>query len=320
MKLLDKTISQMTMPTPFPVGDVHVYLLKGDTLSLVDAGVKTKEAWEALTIQLNELGYGPEDIEQVILTHHHPDHMGLVDKFPRLKDIVAHQDVDLWLRRDPVYFEHYEQFFYEFFLQCGIPSEFLAELNKLKTPLKYIGEGHLTGIIQEGHTLPGHEEWRVIETAGHAQSHLSFLREQDGAFIGGDHLLEHISPNPLLEPPRIGETSRSKPMLQYRKNLLKCLDLDIRKVFPGHGKIFTDTAGMIPVRLEKQEQRAGKVHSLLEAKPQTVFELCRQIFPRQYEKQLDLTISETVGQLDFLEDENRVEKTLRDGVFYYHAK
>lgn len=79
MKVLDQTISQITIPTPFAVGDVHVYLIKGDTLSLVDAGVKTKRAWEAVQTQLKELGYFPSDIEQIILTHHHPDHIGLID-------------------------------------------------------------------------------------------------------------------------------------------------------------------------------------------------------------------------------------------------
>lgn len=86
-----QTISQLTVPTPFAVGDAHVYLLKGDTLSLVDAGVKTKAAWEALKTQLRQLGYAPNDIEQIILTHHHPDHIGLIEAFPRAERIVAHQ-------------------------------------------------------------------------------------------------------------------------------------------------------------------------------------------------------------------------------------
>src|SRR5690625_6240969 len=91
LKILNQTIHQLTLPTPFAVGDVHVYLIKGDMLSLVDAGVKTKEAWESLTHQLKQLGYRPEDIEQLILTHHHPDHIGLIEEFPRLHHISAHK-------------------------------------------------------------------------------------------------------------------------------------------------------------------------------------------------------------------------------------
>lgn len=320
MKVLDKTISQLTIPTPFAVGDVHVYLLKGDTLSLVDAGVKTKEAWEALKMQLKELGYFPEDIEQIILTHHHPDHIGLIEQFPRVKSIIAQKNVDLWLTRNGAFFSRYEAFFKDLFNSSGVPSEVRIDLNKLREPLHFAGKGQLTATIDEGDVLPGHEDWRVIETKGHAQSHLSFFREDDGAFIGGDHLLHHISPNPLLEPPHDGETERPKPLLQYRANMQKCLSLGIKTVFSGHGDIFSNVNELIPVQKQMQEQRAKKVHTILLEYAQTPFQICQQLFPKQYKKQLDLTMSETIGQLDYLEDEGVVEKSLEDGVYYYHTK
>lgn len=65
-------IAQLTIPTPFVVGDVHVYVIKGEKLTLVDTGPKTKEAWLSLEGQLKELGIVPEDIKQIVLTHHHP--------------------------------------------------------------------------------------------------------------------------------------------------------------------------------------------------------------------------------------------------------
>ncbi|MGP4107346.1 MBL fold metallo-hydrolase [Virgibacillus sp. L01] len=320
MKVLDKTISQLTIPTPFAVGDTHVYLLKGETLSLVDAGVKTKEAWDALKMQLKELGYVPEDIEQIILTHHHPDHIGLIEQFPRAENIVAHKNVNPWLTRDEAFFSYYEEFFKDFFNKCGVPSKYSAVLNKLRAPLNYAGQGQVTKIIDERDILPGHEDWQVIETKGHAQSHLSFFRESDGAFIGGDHLLHHITPNPLLEPPQYNTQERPKPMLQYRTNLNKCLSLGIKTVFPGHGDVFSNVDALLPVQMEKQEKRAAKVYAFLAEKAQTPFELCQQIFPKQYEKQLDLTISETIGQLDYLENEGLVGKALKDGVYYYYAE
>ncbi|MFD1360625.1 MBL fold metallo-hydrolase [Lentibacillus salinarum] len=320
MKVLDKTISQLTIPTPFAVGDVHVYLLKGDTLSLIDAGVKTKEAWEALKTQLNKLGYAPNDVEQIILTHHHPDHIGLIEAFPRAEAIIAHQNVNLWLTQDETFFTQYEQFFQQFFVACGVPEELMPSSHELRGTLQFAGKGQLTDTLDEGDTLPGHDDWQVIETKGHAQSHLSFLRENDGAFIGGDHLLHHISPNPLLEAPIGNDVMRPKPMLQYRANLSKCQSLDIQTVYPGHGDIFSDVNEIIPIRLQKQEQRANKVHQLLLENAQTPFDLCEQIFPKQYENQLSLTMSETIGQLDYLEDEGLVTKTLKGGIYVYDAK
>lgn len=319
MTVINKTIHQLTVPTPYAVGDVHTYLLKGETLSLVDAGVNTEEAWIALVAQLKDIGYEPNDIEQIILTHHHPDHTGLIERFSQVERIIGHRNITPWIMRDEAYFKHFEDFYYHYFTLSGVPKEFQVFIERLRVPLKFSGKGELTDVIDEGDRLPGHSEFRVIETKGHAQSHLSFLNMVDGTFIGGDHLLQHISPNPIMEPPLIGETERPKPLLQYRKNITKCLDLGIRVILPGHGKIFSNLEEVVARQRAKQESRATKVLSLLRNYSHTPFQLCEQIFPRQYQLQLDLTMSETIGQLDYLEDKGLVTKTIEDGVFVYHA-
>ncbi|HOQ90855.1 MAG TPA: MBL fold metallo-hydrolase, partial [Candidatus Hydrogenedentes bacterium] len=74
----DWLIAPIVLPTPFPVGDVNVYLYRGqDRLTLFDAGVKTDQAWDALVEQIRELGYEIRDIGRIVLTHHHFDHIGL---------------------------------------------------------------------------------------------------------------------------------------------------------------------------------------------------------------------------------------------------
>ncbi|HLR51859.1 MAG TPA: MBL fold metallo-hydrolase [Candidatus Avamphibacillus sp.] len=319
VKVLDKTVNQITIPTPYAVGDAHVYLLKGDTLSLVDTGVKTKEAWEALNTQLREIGYYPHDIEQIILTHHHVDHIGLVDEFPRVEHIVAHENLHSWLTKDKAFFQYYVNFFKKFFANCGVPEEFYFIIEQLQKMFTLGGDGELTATLCEGDTLPGHEEWQVIETKGHAQSHLSFLRASDGTFIGGDHVLQHISSNPLLEPPKMGENNRPRPLLQYRANLEKCLSLGIEVVLPGHGELVTNIDELIQSRLAKQEKRANKVLTLLEHKTLTPFQVCQKLFPKKYQSQLDLTMSETIGQLDYLEAKGLVAKEINDNVFSYYV-
>ena len=77
----DGNIAKIILPTPFPVGDVNVYVVKGDVLTLVDTGVQSKESKEALSYQLGQLGLKIKDIEQIILTHHHPDHAGCIYAF-----------------------------------------------------------------------------------------------------------------------------------------------------------------------------------------------------------------------------------------------
>ncbi|WP_087971614.1 MBL fold metallo-hydrolase [Oceanobacillus rekensis] len=317
---MNNFITQLTVPTPFEVGDVHVYLLKGDMLTLVDAGVKTDEARESVIAQLSELGYKPIDIEQIILTHHHPDHTGLIEEFPRMQHLTAHENVASWLTRNKSFKNENEQFFDAFYYQTGIPENSHYAFSKLMDTFQFAGSGSLTAKIQEGDMLPGHPEFKVIETKGHAQTHLSFFREKDGLFIGGDHLIKHISPNPMIEAPMNEAEDRPKPMLDYRNSLKKCLGLGITNVFPGHGEIFSDAADLINKRLISQEKRANKVYHLLREKASTPFELCMKLFPKHYEKQLNLTISETVGQLDYLFDMGMVDYSMENGIMVYDAK
>ncbi|CDQ17852.1 MBL fold metallo-hydrolase [Halobacillus karajensis] len=320
MKILKDTIKQLTLPTPYAVGDVHVYLLIGHRLTLVDAGVKTEDCWNAFVEQLKGLGYRPEDIDQVILTHHHPDHTGLVERLPNVDTIAGHVKLKPWLERDEEYFDRYESFFQNIYKESGVPDRYLPLLKGIRKTLKWTSKGKLTHALSEGDRLPGHEEWITIETPGHAQSHLSFLREEDGAFIGGDHLLSHISSNPLLEPPYQAGAPRPRPLLQYRHSMEKLLGRTITTVYPGHGKIFNHAHMLIPDRLKKQEQRANKVLAMFNEGALRAYDVCKRLFPKHIENQFGLTMSETIGQLDYLEKIGELTVSYEDGEKLYTIK
>jgi glyoxylase-like metal-dependent hydrolase (beta-lactamase superfamily II) len=312
-------IAKITLSTPYAVGDVNVYLIKGDVLSLVDAGPLTDTAWAQLTGGLASLGYSADDIEQIILTHHHPDHAGMLQRFSESVKIVGHKYNQFWINRDEYFHQVYDRFFYKLGLESGLPEAFLSAIPKFKSPLKYMGYRNLDDAIKEGDTLPGLPGWKVIETLGHAQSHLSFYRESDGVMIAGDHILAHISPNPIIEPPFDGGIERSKPLLQYNDSLKKLMHIPISSAYTGHGKEVEDVHALIPKRLMKQEERAEAVLGMLQGKQQTVFDICKLLFPSVYKKELGLTLSETIGQLDYLESIGSIHKEKQDNAYYYHA-
>ncbi|MRG86494.1 MBL fold metallo-hydrolase [Salinibacillus xinjiangensis] len=301
-----ENVFQLTVPTPYPVGDVHMYVLKGDTLSLIDAGVNTAEAWEGIKDQLKAIGYQVTDIEQLILTHHHPDHIGLVDRFDHVENIYGHQLVQPWLTHDQAYFNRYQQFFEQLYEDCGVPDQFRALLKSLIVEKYLSGKSSLTDFLKEGDALPGHEDWQVLETPGHAQSHLSFYHSGHHSLLAGDHVLAHISSNPLLEPPSQEGESRPKPLLQYRDSMTKLLNYEIDQVYPGHGELFHRVNHLIRDRIKKQEARAEKVYRFLAEGPLTAYETCQRLFPKQYKTQFGLTMSETIGQLDYLESVGKV--------------
>ncbi len=320
MKTMKDTIHQITLPTPYAVGDVHCYLLEGNTLTLIDAGVKTEEARDELITQLIRLNIKPHDIDQVVLTHHHPDHMGLVEEFPNVKAVAGHPLLKPWYEQDEEFFNRYERFFRSMYVEAGVPEEFFYLLNTLRKPLKWTSSGILDQELTEGKSIAGHPEWEVIETPGHAQSHISFYRSSDKVFIGGDHLLAHISSNPLLEPPVSIQKERPKPLLQYRASMKKLLDYEIEKVYPGHGEIFEHVKPLITQRLKSQEARAAKVLTMIEKEESiTAYQVCEKLFPRHIHSQFGLTMSETVGQLDYLEANQLITYTYLGEQKYYYV-
>ncbi|MES1038358.1 MULTISPECIES: MBL fold metallo-hydrolase [Peribacillus] len=312
-------IAKITLPTPFAVGDVNVYVVKGDALTLIDTGVKTKRSKEALTNGLGELGLKLTDIEQIILTHHHPDHAGGLDFFEKEIPVYGHKNNQRWLTISDEFLDTHNRFFLEYATKFGVAEELKNKLIHNRDEISFLSERKLHGYLAEGDELPGLPGWKVIETPGHAQSHLSFYRESDGVMIVGDHLLAKISPNPLMEPPLLPGGMRPRPLLQYNASLQKLLDFSISTVYSGHGsEVDGDAvADLIHYRFERQHNRAMQVKSMLQDKPLSVFEVCQQLFPKVYLQEVGLTLSETVGQLDYLEDLGEVETEIQSGVILY---
>lgn len=293
-------IAKLTLPTPFAVGDVNAYLIKGERLTLVDAGVKTEECWNSLKEQMADLNLTPNDIEQIILTHHHPDHSGMLGFFSESLEVFGHPLNERWLNPTEAFFKQQEDFFCQLFLEFGMPKEYLAGLSRLRNTLKYVWQRPLTGHLTEEMKPAGLSEWQVIETPGHAQSQIALFREKDGVLIGGDLILAHISPNPLLEPPVPGEKERPKSQLQHNDSMKKLLNYPITCVYTGHGEEVFELKELIEKRLLHQHERAMKVNKWLKDEQLTVFDICKRLFPSVYQREPMLTISETVGQLDYL--------------------
>lgn len=317
---LMKGIHQITVPTPFNVGPVNMYVVEGDALTLIDAGVKTDEAWQVFLQEMKSLGYRLKDFDQVILTHHHVDHVGLLDFLREETEarVIGHSRNQPWISRDPEFLERHDQFFNRLYQRNGVPEPFIDDVQKMRRRLfNFSCNTSLDSSVAEGDEVDGLPGWKVIETPGHAQSHISLFHEKDGLMIGGDHIIAHISSNALIEPPAEETEDRPRTLIQYRDSLKRCQMMGISRVLSGHGVDVTDVVPLIDTRLQKNEERANLIHQWILEEPMTVFDVCKRLFARVYEQQLALTMSETLGHLDLLEswEKSRIEH--KNGIDYY---
>ncbi|WP_347549717.1 MBL fold metallo-hydrolase [Pseudalkalibacillus hwajinpoensis] len=302
-------ILSITVPTPFPVGPVNCYVIKGDAITLVDTGPRTSEAKEALQYQLQQHGLTFEQLDQVVLTHHHPDHIGLVGMLMKEgKQVLGHWKNDRWLQLSDSFLKEYETFMTSIYREAGVSEEYFDHVRDVRGYHSYADRAQCDFHLSEGDSIPGCTGWTVMETPGHAQSHISLLHEQSGTMIAGDHLIKNISSNPLLEPPYVKGTERPKPLLQQRNSYQKTLDAHLSFVYTGHGEPILNPDELIRERFLKQEDRSAKVASFLKEEPLTAFELCQKLFPGIYKKQTGLTLSETIGHLDYLFSEGVITK------------
>lgn len=320
----DIGVIPLEIPTPFPVGPVNLYLLFGEKITLVDTGPKTNLAWKSLIYQLNKNGLRIKDIDQVLITHHHVDHCGLLsillEQHPKI-NVLTHQLTAPWVEKKPKTLEYMESFFQDLYLQNGLPLEFVREVKKSHDYFQqFVDPVDVNDILSDNDVLPGNSDWRIIHNPGHSQGHISLYHEKTKTLIAGDHLIEHTSSGTFIDPPMNSNTARPKSLVDYKKSLERIKQLDVKQVFSGHGKVITNPNEVIDSQISRFEQRVDRVANYLNGKPITVYELMQRIYPERYERNILLYFSEILGAVDFLEEQGVVITVLEDGLIKYILK
>lgn len=310
-------IKPITIDTPFQVGPVNVYLIFSDALILVDTGPATTEARSQLHAGLRRHGVSIKDLDLLLLTHHHPDHMGMTAEVAEHAKVAGHHRLAPWLREDQAFIQERVAYLQAFYEKHGMEEEVIrAVQNQNHAYMSYVEAAPLEIPLDEGDSLDGLRDWRILETLGHAQTHLSLMRDADRTMVAGDHIIRHISSNALLEAPYEPDSERPRTLLQYREGMIKCRAAS--KIYSGHGDPVDDPEALIDRRLTEQEKKAAYIRSLIGTEALTATEITRRMYKGLYERQPGLTFSETLGHLDLLEEGEQVTVTVEDGLWMYH--
>jgi glyoxylase-like metal-dependent hydrolase (beta-lactamase superfamily II) len=311
-------VHRLAIPTPFAVGRVNVYLIEDDPLTLVDAGPNSGTSFDELQRGIEGLGHALEDIDLVILTHQHIDHLGLVSLVAaRSGAEVAAIDVAVpVVEKYSVEAEADDDFARDTMLRHGIPEDVVAALQSVSRAFRAWGaRAKVTMPLHDGQALGFRDRTLYVHhRPGHSPSDTIFHDRERRMLIAADHLLAHVSSNPLITRPRDGSAERPKALVQYLASLGATREMDVDLVLPGHGDPITDHRELIDQRFALHRRRADKIQRLLEERPRTAYEIAQALWGNIAVTQAYLTLSEVLGHLDLLANEGRAREVTRDDV------
>lgn len=316
------------LKVPIPnnlLGFTNSYLIKTEEGSiLIDTGWNTEEAFSALSGQLENFAVTWKDIRYIIITHAHPDHMGLIGRLVQhttakvvmheLEDALLHErylDIDsllvemgYWLRLN------------------GVPESKRPLLLKSSlSKLGYVSIAKPDLIVQGGeHIQLGNFDLEIIWTPGHSPGHICIYEAKQQILFTGDHILARITPNISMHVQTL-----SNPLADYLNTFDSLTKLDAEIVLPAHEEIIRNLHVRIEEIKQHHKNRNLEIIQALTDGAKNAYQVASQITwstggvnwvdLKEYTQRAAVT--ETISHLELLFSKGIIRKTNRNGLVFY---
>jgi glyoxylase-like metal-dependent hydrolase (beta-lactamase superfamily II) len=320
-------IYQLKVPIPNnPLENTNIYLVQGDkSYTLIDTGWDSDTAFNSINRQLAEVGVGFRDLSQIVITHAHFDHYGLVGR------IIQMSGAKLYLHKleQEVFRTRYtvtEEFLHQievWFTVNGVPPGMIAAvhgpISGFRKPIPAVPDVLLNG----DETIPsGSFNLKVVWTPGHSPGHICLYEPTQKILFSGDHVLPVITPNISLTP-----ASDANPLGDFLNSLQIVKKLDVNLVLPAHEDIFRNLPKRVDEIIRHHEMRSAEILKAMNHQEMTAYRIADLVtwMPEQggvkHEKLKPVAqlaaVSETLAHLRAMSVENKVTSTTHDGIVYY---
>ena len=307
MEVVEQGVRRITFALPLGIDHVHCYLLRSSTGGwiLVDTGLGSRNPEAQWRPVLDELD---APIEQIVVTHMHPDHVGGARDIqertgaPVLQGREDYEQcVGAWGRRDP-------ERFIAYWSSHGVPGATIEGIARdsesLMEAVHWVEDPQL---LDAGDEVDG---WRIEVLRGHADGHIVLLR--DGVMIAGDTILGGITPAIGLYP-----NSRPDPLGDYLQTLDRIEELAPRVAYTGHREAVLDPAGRAREIRQHHLERLTYAEVALDGEPLSGYDVSLALWPGDLPASLRrFATAESLAHLERLVHEGRAG---RDGLRYVSA-
>lgn len=266
-------IDLVRIPLPgLGISSVNLYLV--DKRVLVDAGYYHIVSLHEIVKRLRELGTRLEDLEAVVITHFHVDHMslaGLLGDITDAKIYVGHRDLELVRRGADRFVSRVLDIYREF----GVPEEEVSNMFS-SHPVTRLAKIYTEDLarrdmtpVREGDRVSGVLE--VLETPGHTPGSISLRIPDTDIVFTGDALLPTITPHVIYH-----EYSED-PLGEHLRSLERLALSGLRTAYPGHGEVVGDLVARSREIIGFHEKRLGEIIEVLRTSDSTLYDVAKRI-------------------------------------------
>ena len=281
-------------------------------MTLVDTGPNSGKALDELEHQLTDLGHSIEELDLVVITHQHIDHLGLVDIIAERSgaDVAAIDVAVPFIQNFGEDSEGDDAFAAGLMLRHGIPEDVVIALRSVSRSFRAWGaRTDVTRPLHDGETLRFRDRaLEVQHRPGHSPTDTLLWDSDRRILLAADHLIAHISSNALITRPPDGSDKHPKALIAYIESMRRTRELPAEVVLSGHGDAITDHRGLIDQRLEEHNRRAEKMRGLIAERPLSAYKIAQELWGNVAVTQAYLTLSEVIGHVDLLIADGRAEE------------
>ncbi len=320
-------IHRIPIAVPFSQagGSVNAYLIEeaDDGILMFDSGLGTPDAEAELAQGFARAGRRFDEVRRIVISHGHVDHYGaacaVMERAGKPIPVFAHRaDIPKiaesgWRWSDRML--HYGAYL----VKLGVPAEIAAavgvEVGRSFGMARRIAE---VTPLEPGEILHAkHVALEVHHMPGHTPGLLCLYDRSRRLFFSGDHLLEKLSPNPIIELGLKGEEGVFRPLVAYLESVGRLHGMEVELVLPGHGLPFGQHRRVIDGLVQFYRVRQGKAREALAKGPLTGYQVAQALFPGARPRDLFLVVSETIANLEVLEARGEVSRDLDGGSYRF---